>query len=89
MKEFEGTFFSEELGTFYTIVLKDSQLVAQHNRHSDISITPSASDFFIGTTWWFQKIYFTRNSTKKIDGFKLTGGRVRNLTFGKVESFYE
>jgi len=87
--EFEGTFFSDELGTFYTIVLEDSQLVAQHNRHSDISLTPSASDFFTGTTWWFQRINFIRNSSKKIDGFKLTGGQVRNLKFRKVKSFNE
>lgn len=84
LKDYVGKYYSDELETFYKIVVQDSQLVAVHQRHEDIPVTFSSPDIFIGKAWWFRRMHFTRDSSDQIDGFKLTGGRVLNLRFKKV-----
>ena len=83
LDQYAGDYYSEELGTFYTIVIRDSVLIAQHRRHSDIQLTPTINDQLTGDAWWFQNVHFTRDENQVITGFKLTGSRVRNLHFVK------
>ena len=82
LTEFEGNYYTEELDTTYSIRVRKNQLVAQHIRHDDILLTYT-DGHFLGNTWFFPKIHFTRDDTGRITGFKLTGGRVRNLHFEK------
>ncbi|RKU20056.1 penicillin-binding protein [Candidatus Poribacteria bacterium] len=82
LAEFEGDYYTEELDTTYTIAISENGLVAKHIRHDDISLT-YADDHFLGNTWFFPKIHFTRDDTGQVTGFRLTGGRVRNLRFEK------
>ena len=83
LDQYAGDYYSEELGTFYTIVVQDSILIARHRRHSDIQLTPTIKDQLTGNAWWFQNVNFIRDENQVITGFKLTGGRVRNLKFVK------
>jgi len=83
LTEYIGSYYSDELGTVYTLILKDGKLVAQHRRHDDIALAPTGTDQFSGNAWWFSKINFVRDKENRIVGFKLTGGRVKNLTFDK------
>ncbi len=83
LTQFAGEYYSPELGTSYTLVLKDGKLVAQHRRHDDIPLTELDGDLFSGNRWFFQTVQFTRDSEKRITGFRLTSGRVRNLRFDK------
>lgn len=83
LTQFAGDYYSPELGTSYTIVLNDGKLVAQHRRHDDISLTELEGDLFSGNRWFFQTVQFTRDSEKRITGFRLTSGRVRNLRFDR------
>ncbi|UCC40379.1 MAG: serine hydrolase [Candidatus Aminicenantes bacterium] len=83
LAEFAGDYYSEELGTTYTIVVQDEQLVAQHRRHDDIKLNPTDMDQFVGEQWFFSQVQFTRDKEKKLTGFLLTGSRVRNLRFDK------
>ncbi len=83
LTQFAGEYYSPELGTSYTMVLKDGKLVAQHRRHDDISLTELDGDLFSGNRWFFQTLQFTRDNEKRITGFRLTSGRVRNLRFDK------
>jgi len=83
LTEFLGDYYSNELGTTYTMVTQDGKLMAQHRRHNDIKLNPTKEDTFLGERWFFRQVRFTRNSTKQITGFKLSGGRVRNLRFEK------
>ena len=80
--EFEGDYYTEELDTTYTIRVHEDQLVAQHIRHDDILLT-YADGHFLGNTWFFPEIHFTRDDTGRVTGFKLTGGRVKHLHFEK------
>lgn len=82
LTEFAGDYYTEELDTTYTISVRDDGLVAQHIRHSDILLTYTDGHFF-GNTWFFPEIRFIRDDTGRITGFRLTGGRVRNLYFEK------
>ena len=80
--EFAGNYYTEELDTTYTIAVRGNQLMAQHRRHDDISLT-YAADHFVGDVWFFPEVHFTRDDTGRVTGFRLTGGRVRNLNFKK------
>ena len=80
--EFEGDYYTEELDTTYTIRVLGDQLVAQHRRHDDILLT-HAGDHFLGDVWFFPEVRFTQDDTGRVRGFRLTGGRVRNLHFEK------
>jgi CubicO group peptidase (beta-lactamase class C family) len=83
LKEYVGDYYSDELGTVYSFVIKDGGLVAQHRRHDDITVTHLVGDEFSGSAWWFGTVKFSRDSSGKITGFRLTGGRVRNVRFDK------
>ena len=82
LAEFEGDYYTEELDTSYSIRVHGNQLIAQHIRHDDILLTYT-DGHFLGNTWFFPKIHFTRDETGSVTGFRLTGGRVRNLYFEK------
>ena len=82
LTEFEGDYYTEELDTTYSIRVQGNQLVAQHIRHDDILLTYT-DGHFVGNTWFFPEIHFTRDNTGRVTGFRLTGGRVRNLHFEK------
>ena len=82
LAEFEGDYYTEELDTTYSIRVREDQLVANHIRHDDILLTYT-DGHFLGNTWFFPKIHFTRDDTGSVTGFRLTGGRVKNLHFEK------
>jgi CubicO group peptidase (beta-lactamase class C family) len=81
LDQYVGNYYSEELGTFYTIYIQDSMLIANHRRHGDIRLTPAIKDQLTGNKWWFSNVHFMRDENQIITGFKLTGGGVRNLKF--------
>jgi CubicO group peptidase (beta-lactamase class C family) len=85
LRAFAGTYYSEELGTAYTLVLQADGLVAQHRRHPDVSLLPTLRDRFAGDAWWFRRLHFTRDAAGTVDGFRLSGGRVRELRFVRID----
>ncbi|MBX2961603.1 MAG: beta-lactamase family protein [Cyclobacteriaceae bacterium] len=82
LKQFEGTYFSEELSTFYDLVVKNGKLTAVHPRLSDIEFTPIMADLFSGNRFFMGLVQFERNS-QKVTALKVSSGRVRNLRFAK------
>jgi CubicO group peptidase (beta-lactamase class C family) len=81
---FAGRYWSPELETSYTILEKDGQLVARHRRHGDIPLSPREPDQFDGGQWFFGRVLFLRDSGGAVTGFRVTGGRVRNLLFERM-----
>ncbi len=59
-------------------------LVAEHQRHPDITFTPIDTDIFSGNAWYFRNVEFVRDSNKKIISLKVSSGRVRNAKFWKM-----
>jgi len=80
LDEFVGVYDSPELHTTYTLLLEDGQLIARHQRRPDIEFTFIGDDEFSGSEWFFGKVKFERQAEQVI-GFRVTGGRVRNLHF--------
>jgi hypothetical protein len=83
LAQFAGDYYSPELGTSYSLIVKDGQLVAQHRRHDDIPLTELDGDLFSSNRWFFGTVQFTRDSEKRINGFRLSSGRARNVRFDR------
>lgn len=81
--EFTGTFYSEELGTSYQILLEEEELIIQHMRTGRATMKSLKEDFFNASAWYMGNIQFVRNEQGKIKGLTMTNGRVRNLRFEK------
>ncbi len=80
--EFIGDYSSDELGTTYTIVVRNGQLLAQHRRLGDSPLTQTPlRDQFSGERWLAFHFAFTRDARNQVTGFKLTAERSRNVRF--------
>ena len=87
LSEFEGQFFSDELSTSYVFVIEHENLIAKHQRHSDIKLSPVKRDAFSGDAWFFGQVEFVRDETGSITGCKVSSGRVRNIKFQLTGTF--
>lgn len=83
LKEYLGDYYSKELGTVYTIALREDNLVAEHFKNVAVNLNPSFPDIFEGDQWWMSEVEFSRNDQKKISGFLLTANYNRNIRFIK------
>lgn len=80
---YAGDYESLELGTVYTLAVQENQLVIQHQRHSDIALTPIKVGQFHGNEWWTTKLLFQTAADGSMAGFTLSAGRVIGLQFSK------
>ena len=85
LKAFAGTYYSPELQTSYTLVVKGDSLMANHIRHEPVRLTPVESESFITDAWFMSRIDFTRNAKFEINGLKISSGRVKNVRFVKKD----
>lgn len=81
--KFTGVFYSEELSTSYTLIIKNDALIATHSRLDDITLSPIKKDMFVGDRWFFSDIRFERDISNAISGIRVSSGRVKNLLFKK------
>jgi CubicO group peptidase (beta-lactamase class C family) len=85
LAEFSGDYSSEELGTTYSLMVRNGELLAQHRHLGDIPLTllPVRGQFLGGG--WLQSIVFTftRNAQNQVTGFTMSAARSRNLRFEK------
>ena len=79
---FTGDFYSKELMTTYMLRVEGNKLVAKHQRHNDIELTPIQQDQFSGNIWFMGQVEFVRDGDA-IAGMKVSNGRVRDLVFDK------
>ena len=85
LQEYAGRYFSPELETFYTIVVVDGGLVAQHRELDDIELEPNSPDAFRGDTFFFGDVAFERDGEDGVTGFRVSNGRTRDILFEKQE----
>jgi len=82
LDDFVGRYWSEELGTFYDVERDGERLVAAHRRHGRLGLRPADdADAFLGSAWFLRRLEFGRDGEGRVDGFRLQGGRVRQLRF--------
>ena len=87
-QEYTGNYYSEELGTAYTIQMRDQALVVQHRKHGEGTLRPTIKDHFNCDFWWLRNIRFIRSDEEKINGMRVSNGRVRNLWFEKITNVF-
>ena len=81
LTDFEGRYFSEELETFYDVVLEDESLVVQRRRWEDAELTSGDEDEFSGGGLMYA---FERDRNRKVIGFYLSNGRSRDVRFERM-----
>jgi len=79
LAEYAGSFYSEELGTQYSLVPEDGGLTLTHRRHEDIALVATGKDVFEARKRAGMFSFVRENGC--IVGFRLTGSRVRELEF--------
>lgn len=79
---YTGTYYSEELAAEYKVDLADGQLMIHHLRLGDFELQadPATEDQF---TCRIAVIRFVKGQQGKVTGFKMSGGKVKNLQFDK------
>jgi CubicO group peptidase (beta-lactamase class C family) len=81
LEKYPGTYWSDELETQYTVLLKDGKLLADHSHHGEIALTPVAKDQFRSATWFMPEVKFIRDTTGKVTAMTLGGNRVAGVKF--------
>ena len=84
LKEYAGRYYSDELDTFYDLILNAGKLRVQDGHSEDVPLEPQIRDFFSAGD--MASIQFVRDTAGAITGFKVSTGRVLNLKFAKLKS---
>jgi CubicO group peptidase (beta-lactamase class C family) len=79
LQTYIGNYYSDELDITYTLVVESNNLVLKLRETSSILAPYSADNF----GWGRRRMEFKRDKDKKIIGFILQAGRVKNLKFQK------
>jgi CubicO group peptidase (beta-lactamase class C family) len=86
LEQYQGVYWSDELETQYTITLKSGKLTAEHVRHGEIALIPASQDRFKTTEWFMPEANFLRDSSNRVSGLTLGGGRVKAIRFTRKVS---
>jgi len=78
----EGTYWSPELETAYTLRLAHGRLTAHHARHGSLELTPQEPDRFSGP-YPLDEVRVARGPGGAITGLRVTNGRVRGMWFAR------
>lgn len=81
LAEFAGSYYSDELDTRFTLVVKDDKLILRRKKLDDSPLKHTFADKF--TDQDLGDFKFIRDSAKHVSGFELNAGRVRHLQFSK------
>lgn len=83
LNQYAGTYYSKELETAYKFSVKNGKLVAHHMRLGDFTFDP---DLAVAGKFSSSNgtINFLTNAQKKITGFRLTNGRIKNILFEHI-----
>jgi hypothetical protein len=81
LAQYVGTYYSSELDVVYRIVVEDGSLAAQRPRQPALELFPSDRNRFGSSSPGLSTVEFSREEFNRVDGFRASGGRVRNLRF--------
>ena len=82
LAELAGEYVSEELGTKYIVVVRDSAVTLRHFRHGDIALTRAWGDDWSGAPFFVRSVAFQRDARGRVTGFVVNAGeRARDIAF--------
>ena len=85
LSDYQGIYYSDELQASYQLMEDAGYLYASNIRYDAIEMEPLAGDVFKSDAWFLGRMLFTSDAAGKVNGFKVFGGRVRRLSFRKVD----
>ncbi|HEX6225542.1 MAG TPA: serine hydrolase domain-containing protein [Chryseolinea sp.] len=82
LSNYTGTYYSEELSCEYHVALTNGKLMMHHMRLGEFELQPDpvTAEQFSSTVG---RVLFVKDEEDKLTGFRLSGGRVKNLRFDK------
>jgi CubicO group peptidase (beta-lactamase class C family) len=82
---YAGRYESEELGTYYTVVVRDSVLELHHFRHGVVPLERLRGEEFGSATWFLRGVEFERDRSGRVVGLVINGdARSRDIRFAKA-----
>ncbi len=85
LKQYEGTYYSEELETICRLEVEDGRLKVIHPRFDPAVLKGSEKDRFTGDQWYLREARFERDAGGRVVEMVVTAGRVRDLRFIRQE----
>lgn len=82
LKEYIGTYYSEEAEVAYDVQVKNGKLVLHREPKRDYTLNSSFKDGFTSAVG---DIYFERDKKKQVINMKVYVGRARNVAFKKIK----
>jgi hypothetical protein len=83
LARYAGVYWSDELETQYTILVRASGLVALNSHHGELPLTATAPDQFRSTMSFFTDVKFIRDVSGRVTALTVGGGRVTAIRFQK------
>lgn len=87
LRDFAGEYYSDELSTSYTFVVRGDTLIMTHLKLNDIELKRMGNNTFSGSgpeTFAFE-MEFLKNEKRVVNGFTISNFGVKNLKFLKVK----
>jgi hypothetical protein len=78
LSAYVGRYASDELATFYDVVLEADRLILRHLRHPDVPLTPAYQDAFKAVE--DAVMVFGRDDSGQVQNFTFYTNRVRGIT---------
>lgn len=85
LDELTGIYWNDALRTSYQLIIKDDKLVATHALNADIVLQPLSRDEFYSDKSFFGRVKFIRDKQKQVNGFKLSGQNLKDISFTKTK----
>jgi CubicO group peptidase (beta-lactamase class C family) len=83
LKEYQGSFYSPELDTRFTVYLKEDSLFLKSSKLDEVRLMPITQDMFSAGSLIFD---FSNRRKKIINDFDLYTGRSRKISFSRLKT---
>jgi hypothetical protein len=84
LASYTGRYFSDELQTFYEVVVADEALVLKVRRLDDIALSPAKEHHFSASST-INEIAFEADDAGAITAFEVGNGRARGIRFERID----
>ena len=82
-RQYVGSYHSAELETTYQVYIQNNKLMVHHIRLGEFDLSPdlNSEDMFTSDVG---RLQFEKDGQGNVIGFKLSGGRIRNIRFDRL-----
>lgn len=84
LEAYVGSYYSDEIDVVYRVSLIDGKLVITRRKFNPIQLTALFRDGFVSQSI-LGTVRFTRDTQDRVNGFRISAGRVRNFAFVRRE----